>query len=115
MKFIELHAHSAFSFGAGTMGPEALVSRAAELGYPALGLTDTADLGGAIRFTLEAERVGVKPIVGAELLVEGYPTVFLARDRAGYCNLAALVTKARMGAIDRWHLREAPRALAPTP
>src|SRR5262245_54599353 len=113
--YTELHAHSAFSFGAGTMGPEALVSRAAELGYPALALTDTSDLGGAIRFTLEAERVNVKPIVGAELLIDGHPTVLLAQNHKGYQNLAALVTKARIGSIDRWQLKESPRSLAPTP
>ena len=84
------------------MAPEHLASRAAELGYPALALTDTTDLGGAIRFTLEAERVGIKPIVGAELLIDGHPTVLLTRNVLGYRNLATLVTKSRIGAIDRW-------------
>jgi DNA polymerase III alpha subunit len=59
MPFVELRAHSAFSFGDGTASPEALVARAADLGYSALALTDTADVGGIIRFTLEAERVGM--------------------------------------------------------
>ena len=92
------------------MTPEQLVRRAAELGYSALGLTDGADLGGVIRFTLEAERVGLKPIAGAELLVEGYPTAFLAMNAEGYRNLAALVTKARVGSVDRWRWEEAPEA-----
>ena len=71
MSFVELRTHSAFSFGDGTASPEALVSRAAEYGYAALGLTDLADVGGIIRFTLEAERCGIKPICGAELNVDG--------------------------------------------
>ncbi|MEX2611919.1 MAG: DNA polymerase III subunit alpha, partial [Gemmatimonadota bacterium] len=100
--FVELRAHSCFSFGDGSASPQALVRRAAELGYPALGLTDSADLGGAIRFTLEANQAGIKPIVGAELLVDGHPTAFLARNAAGYRNLAALVTRARVGDLRRW-------------
>ena len=65
--YVELRAHSAFSFGDGVVSPERLVARAAEQGYPALGVTDSADVGGVIRFTLEAERRGVKPIAGVEL------------------------------------------------
>ncbi len=97
--YIELRAHSAFSFGDGTASPEALVARAAALGYPALGLTDHADLGGIIRFTLEAERQGIRPVIGAELPVDGYPTAFLAATAEGYRNLAALVTRARIGGL----------------
>ncbi|MEX2281629.1 MAG: error-prone DNA polymerase [Gemmatimonadota bacterium] len=102
--FTELHAHSAFSFGAGAVSPERLAARAAEYGYHALALTDTSDLGGSIRFTLEAERVGVKPIVGAELLIDGFPTVLLARDAVGYRNLSALVSSSRVGQIGDWRL-----------
>lgn len=51
--YIELRTHTAFSFGDGTLTPESLVTRAAEQGYPALAITDHADLGGIIRFTLE--------------------------------------------------------------
>jgi len=88
------------------------VARAAELGYPALGLTDTTDLGGAIRFTLEAERVGVKPIVGAELLVDGHPTAFLAMNATGYRNLAHLVTRSRVGGIGAWALEPSTAAVS---
>ena len=70
---VELRAHSAFSFGDGAVTPEALVQRAAALGYGALGLTDTADLGGIVRFVLEARRQGIKPIIGAELIERAIP------------------------------------------
>jgi error-prone DNA polymerase len=102
VQYAELRTHTAFSFGDGAMTPEALVAQAAELGYASLGLTDTADLGGTIRFVLEAERRGIKAIVGAELVVDGHPTAFLARDARGYRNLAALVTLARMGDLSDW-------------
>ncbi len=102
MEFIELRTRSAFSFGDGSASPEALVARAAELGYPALGLTDHADLGGVIRFALEAERAGVRPVVGAELLVDGHPLALLVRDAEGFRNLAALVTLSRLGPWGAW-------------
>ncbi len=97
MTYTELRCHSAFSFGDGVCTPEALVSRAAELGYAALGLTDGADLGGIIRFALEAERHGIRPVIGAELVVDGHPAAFLAMSKEGYRNLAGLVTRARIG------------------
>jgi error-prone DNA polymerase len=100
--FIELRTHSAYSFGDGTTSPEKLVERAASLGYPALGLTDHADLGGLIRLTLEAGRAGIKPIGGAELEVDGYPTGFLATNEVGYRNLSYLVTRARIGTVREW-------------
>ena len=104
--YAELRAHSAYSFGDGTCSPEQLVSRAAALGYGALGLTDTSDLGGIIRFTLEANAQGIKPVIGAELKVDGHPTAFLARNERGYRNLARLVTRARIGRVESWRLRD---------
>ncbi len=100
--YVELRAHSAFSFGDGSATPEALVGTAAAMGYSALGLTDAADLGGAVRFALAAQDAGIKPILGAELLVEGAPAAFLACTAAGCRNLAALITRARSGCLRSW-------------
>jgi error-prone DNA polymerase len=102
MTYTELRTHTAFSFGDGTMTPESLVARAAGLGYAALGVTDSADVGGLIRFALAAERAGIRPIGGVELQVDGHPVALLARNAAGYRNIAALVTKARLGEVARW-------------
>ncbi|MET0397471.1 MAG: error-prone DNA polymerase [Longimicrobiaceae bacterium] len=96
-RYVELRGRSAFSFGDGVLTPEALVQRAAELGYGALALTDAADLGGIVRFAQEAKEQGVRPVVGAELRVAGHPLALLARDEAGYRSLAALVTRSRRG------------------
>jgi len=54
MAYVELRAHTAFSFGDGATTPEALAARAKSLGYRTLGLTDTADLGGIVRFAMES-------------------------------------------------------------
>jgi error-prone DNA polymerase len=72
--YVELHASSAFSFLDGASLPEALVERAASLGYPALALLDRDGVYGAPRFHLAAKRAGLKAIVGAEL------TISTARD-----------------------------------
>ena len=102
MPYVELRTHSAFSFGDGAVTPEAIAAGAAALGYGAVGLTDTADLGGAIRFGLECRKQGIRAVVGAELKVDGHPAAFLARDLEGWRNLAALVTRARIGHWDWW-------------
>src|SRR5258708_791228 len=67
--YVELHAASAFSFLDGASLPEALVDRAAQLGYPALALLDRDGVYGAPRFHLAARRAGIKAIIGAELTV----------------------------------------------
>ena len=102
MGFVELRAHTAFSFGDGGTSPEALVARAATLGYGTIGITDTADLGGIVRFGLEARRQNIKPIVGAELNVDGCPVAFLARSKVGFNNVASLVTRSRVGELSTW-------------
>ena len=67
--YIELHTSSAFSFLDGASLPEALVERAAALGYPAIGLLDRDGVYGAPRFHIAAKRAGLKGIIGAELTI----------------------------------------------
>ena len=68
--YIELHCASAFSFLQGASLPEALVERAAALGYPALALLDADGVYGAPRFHKAARKAGLKAIIGAELTIE---------------------------------------------
>ena len=67
--YVELHCHSAYSFLDGASAPEELARRAAELGYPALALTDHDGVWGAMEFAQACKAFGVRPIVGAELTV----------------------------------------------
>ena len=69
--YIELHAASAFSFLQGASLPEALVERAAALGYPAIALLDADGVYGAPRFHKAAKQAGLKAIIGAELTIAG--------------------------------------------
>ncbi len=71
--YIELHAASAFSFLQGASLPEALVERAATLGYPALALLDADGLYGAPRFHKAATKAGLRAIIGAELTIDPRP------------------------------------------
>ncbi|WP_419166759.1 PHP domain-containing protein [Candidatus Palauibacter sp.] len=65
--YVELHAHSAYSFLDGASRPEELAARALELGYPALALTDHDGLYGSMEFARFARAHGLQPITGAEL------------------------------------------------
>jgi error-prone DNA polymerase len=65
--YIELHTASAFSFLQGASLPEALIDRAAALGYPAIALLDRDGVYGAPRFHKAALAAGIRPIIGAEL------------------------------------------------
>src|SRR5438477_10608234 len=67
--YIELHAASAFSFLRGASLPEALVDRAAELGYSSLALLDRDGVYGAPRFHKAARAAGIQAIIGAELTI----------------------------------------------
>src|SRR5678816_4536351 len=70
MSYVELHAHSAYSFLDGASLPEELVSRAAELGYDALALTDHDGVSGSLEFAHAAKAFGVRPITGAEVTLD---------------------------------------------
>jgi len=96
--YVELHCHSCFSLLDGAALPEVLAARAANLGMPALALTDHDELGGAVRFAQATREVGLEGIIGAELTVGQRAThiVLLAETREGYGNLSTLITRARM-------------------
>src|SRR5437870_3236981 len=93
--YVELHAHSAYSFLDGASHPEELAVRAAELGYPALALTDHDGLYGSLEFAYAAKHFGVRPITGAELtLADRSHVTLLVETPTGYANLCRLITAA---------------------
>ena len=97
--FIELHAKSAFSFLEAAVLPEALAERAAALGLPALALVDANGVYGAPRFYAACTRLGITPLVGAEVgMRDGGRLPLLVEDREGYKNLCQLLTRIKMRA-----------------
>ncbi len=93
--YVELHAHSAFSFLDGASSPEEMAAAAAEMGHAALALTDHDGLCGSLAFAHAARAAGVRPITGAEVtLTDGSHLTLLAADATGYANLCRLITLA---------------------
>ena len=98
--YVELHAHSAYSFLDGASTPIELAGAAAALGYPAIALTDHDGVWGSMEFAHACKDLGVKPISGAELTLTlpeaaglAHLTLLVETD-AGYRNLCRLLTKA---------------------
>lgn len=101
--FSNLHVHTDFSLHDGYAKIPDLVSRAKELGYPALAITDHGTVTGLIAFYEECKKQGIKPILGCEfyytneITVKEAPTyhlLILAKDNAGYKNMMKLDTYA---------------------
>jgi sulfate adenylyltransferase subunit 2 len=67
LPYVELHAHSAYSFLDGASHPEELALAAAELGYEALALTDHDGVYGSLELAHAAKLAGVRAITGAEV------------------------------------------------
>jgi len=92
--YVELHSHSNFSFLDGGSHPYELAMRAAELEMPALAITDRGGVYGAVRHLQACRKLGVKPIIGASLEVDGEELILIARNLRGYSNLCRLLTLA---------------------
>jgi error-prone DNA polymerase len=93
--YVELHVHSAYSFLDGASHPEELAVRAAELGYPALALTDHDGVYGSLEFAHAAKHFGVRPITGAEVtLADRSHVTLLVESPKGYANLCRLLSAA---------------------
>ncbi|MCY9844480.1 DNA polymerase III subunit alpha [Vibrio caribbeanicus] len=110
-KFIHLRVHSDFSMVDGLSKVPALVKKVAEMGMPAVALTDFTNLCGLVKFYGSAHSSGVKPIIGADFLMQS--EVFgeeltritvLAADNLGYKNLTLLISKAYL----RGHIQHHP-------
>lgn len=95
MDYAELHAHSHFSLLDGASSPEALVTRAKEIGLSALALSDHDSLAGVIQFWSAAQRAELHAVIGSEVtLTDGQHLTLLAENQTGYANLCQLLTLA---------------------
>ena len=100
-EFVHLRLHSEYSLVDGLVRVKPLAQKTADFGMPAVALTDFNNLFGLVKFYKATQAAGVKPIVGADVLVaqddpESTPTqlVLLAIDQVGYQNLIKLISKA---------------------
>ena len=109
--YVELHCHSAYSFLDGASQPEELATRAVELGYEALALTDHDGVYGSLEFAYAAKALGLRSITGAEVtLADGSHVTLLVETPRGYANLCRLLTAAH--ASERLNPRLDPVLLA---
>jgi error-prone DNA polymerase len=92
--YAELHCLSNFSFQRGASHPQELVRRAHELGYAALAITDECSVAGVVRAHGEAQKLGLKLLLGAEFALDGFRLVALARNVQGWGNLCEFITLA---------------------
>ncbi|MDE2579355.1 MAG: DNA polymerase III subunit alpha [Hyphomicrobiales bacterium] len=116
--FVHLHVHTAYSLREGALTIGALAKLAGADRQPALAITDTNNLFGALEFSEKLSKDGVQPIVGVQmsvdfgdapaerqpgrpLLVEGRGSlVLLAQNEAGYAGLMRLVSRAWLDTAD---------------
>ncbi|MBB5693437.1 DNA polymerase III subunit alpha [Muricoccus pecuniae] len=109
--FVHLHVHSAYSLAEGAIKADKLPGLARKAGMPALALTDTATMFGALEFSQYATKEGVQPIIGCQLWLARAreadrpeaarlppdPVVALAMDRPGLENLQRLSSLGWLG------------------
>lgn len=110
-KFIHLRVHSDFSMVDGLSKVPPLVKKVAELGMPAMALTDFTNLCGLVKFYNTAHGCGIKPIIGADFAVQSDEfgeeltrLTILAKDNKGYNNLTLLISEAYL----RGHIQHQP-------
>src|SRR5690349_10312933 len=105
-EFVHLHVHTQYSLLDGACRVDELVNKAANLGMPALGMTDHGNMFGAVHFYKACQKAKIKPIIGCEVYLsttnrfdknEQKSTchlTLLAATNEGYANLMKLVTAA---------------------
>jgi len=122
--FVHLRVHSAYSLSEGAIPVKALVELCVKNAMPAVAITDTNNLFGALEFSGTAKKAGVQPIVGIQLAIEyetkahegdnadfarvngivqslpAAPMVFLAQNDQGYRNLLKLLAHAYLKSDD---------------
>ncbi|MBC7609078.1 MAG: error-prone DNA polymerase [Polaromonas sp.] len=101
--YAELHALSNFSFQRGASHAEELVERAHALGYKAIAITDECSVAGVVRAHVEAKKLGIQLLPGAEFLVQAdhaFKLVVLPHNAEGWGNLCEFITAAKQAGDD---------------
>ncbi|PCJ30840.1 MAG: DNA polymerase III subunit alpha [Gammaproteobacteria bacterium] len=102
-QFVHLHLHTDYSLVDGLVRIKPLISQVAELGMPAIAVTDQHNLFAAVKVYSAAQGAGVKPIIAADLRLrdpndprKSSRFVLLCQNTAGYLNLSRLISRAYM-------------------
>lgn len=90
--FAPLNVRSFYSFLDSTLSIEDIVRLAKENRCPAVALTDP-NLHGAVEFYAAAKDAGIKPIIGAQVVIGGIPFSVYVQNGKGYSNLSKLLSR----------------------
>ncbi len=102
MSFIHLHLHTEYSLVDSLIRIDELAEKVANMGMPAIAVTEQGNTFSAIKFYRAMQKQGIKPIIGAELNIieakDSKPSsmVFLCQNTEGYQNLAKLISRSYM-------------------
>lgn len=99
LKFIHLRLHSAYSLAEGAIKTEKLVELCKKNNMPAVAVTDTNNLFGAMDLSFQCCEHGIQPIIAVQLNIQ-HPTahdaetsiLLYAQTKDGYQNLIQLVS-----------------------
>ena len=101
--YVELHAHTAFSFLDGASSPAELAAAAAELGHEAMAVVDHNGVSGSMEFAQAAKPLGLRAIHGVEIDLErgagdgpNRHVTLLVENTAGWRNLCRIITRAHV-------------------
>ena len=108
--YVHLRVHSAYSLSEGALRIPEIVSLCQQQAMPAVAVTDTGNMFGALEFSVACRRGGVQPIIGTLLYIveptdngrqpEAYPVVLLAQNEVGYANLLKLSSMAFLETVE---------------
>ena len=100
LPFVHLRLHTEYSLEDGMVRIGPMIQRAAELGMPAVAVTDWHNLFGLVKFYRAAINHGIKPIAGADVRIqdpaqsdEASVMTLLVQNREGYLNLCRLLSR----------------------
>lgn len=117
-QFSHLHCHTQFSLLDGAASIPDMIAKAKADGQAAVAITDHGNMFGAFKFVAEAQKQGIKPIIGCEFYVvedrfqktftkenrdKRYHQLLLAKDEVGYRNLSKLCSLGYIeGLYSKW-------------
>ena len=99
--FVHLRLHTEFSLVDGIVRIKPLVKKLAEMGMPAVAVTDQSNLFALVKFYRAALSEGIKPIIGSDVYIYNpdepslpFRLTLLVRNRVGYITLTELISRA---------------------
>jgi DNA polymerase-3 subunit alpha len=97
--FVHLHVHTEYSIIDGLVRIDSLMETCKQMHMPAVALTDHCNLFAAVKFYQKAIKSGIKPIIGADVVVvdssaKPFKLILLCQNQMGYKHLTELISLA---------------------